>query len=175
MKKNVALSLIVLALVLMCLIFAFFINTWPFNNSSLNKTSSESNEAKTNQIDLNKPTQEQIDAGKEIKKDVTQSKDNDDFAAFIIDITQSNDNLLISTLIQDVTNEGVCKLTISDGSDKFETVVGTTAMPTTSSCKDFGVVISKTGLKTGVWRFNLSVEIGGKVSAFETTKMISDN
>jgi len=171
-KKIVAISFIILVLVLMYSILAFFANAWPFNNSGLNKKSLESNEIKTNQIDLNKPTQEQIDAGKDIKKDATQSENDGDFDAFIIDITQKNDVLLINTLIQDITNEGVCKLTISDGSNQFETAVGISAMPTTSSCKDFGIVISRTGLKFGKWQFRLSVTIDEKTVFFETEKII---
>lgn len=116
------------------------------------------------------PTNEEVDAGAEIKDEsVNGSKDgsSDTPAApipqengkskVIVSITSSNVNsgtLQVRALIEAVVSNGTCTLTLTKDDNTITKTSNTQALPSTSTCQGFDIPTSE--LSSGQWTLNLT-------------------
>lgn len=164
-KKPLVLALALAALILLTgIAAAYYFKLGPF---SLNSQSS---------INFDKPTEDQLKAGADIKKNtVKQDQDSDkvqpgsdpalapqpiegsdkkSIHAEITNTDQDDSSLRIRTLIQTVTNSGMCSLSMTgpDG-QTLNFTSDIQALPSSSTCKGFTIPLNQ--LSPGVWTIHL--------------------
>lgn len=147
----------------------------------------------TDQIDYNKPTNEQIQAGNDIKKEQIEnnskpsSGSNTDQSAstplpspsgqktsISMTITAANQNdtsFQIRSLISTVTNDGTCTLTLTQGTKTITKTAGVQAAANSSTCKGFDIPLGE--LSVGSWQAAIRFE--NNVTIAETSQKISIN
>ena len=123
-------------------------------------------------INLDKPTNEEIQTGNDIKNEVNGDNSQtgsdpalppeeitgSDNKSVNVEITASNieDSILrVRTLIQYVTATGNCTLTLTGPQQKVYTQTATVqALPSSSTCRGFDIALSN--LSSGEWKIELS-------------------
>lgn len=115
-------------------------------------------------IDNNPPTAEQKAAGELQKKTASETPTNNDLGISITDINTSADPISIRSVISGaISNNGVCTLSLAQGSVIVTKTADTYALPTSSTCKGFN--IAKSELSAGAWQVKLTVVINNKESS----------
>jgi len=116
-------------------------------------------------INLNPPTQDQIDSAQQIKEDsVNQSETpqapKEELAVTITAKNQNNSasTLQIRTLISSTVANGTCTLTLTKGDTVVTLNAGIQSGPSDSTCQGFDVPLSQ--LSTGQWSIKINVNSG---------------
>ena len=120
-------------------------------------TNLNNNEVKVNN---GATTQEQIEAGKQIKSN-SENTNSSIISASISSLTIDSDYVHIKSSISGaVSNSGTCKLSLTDVNTDIvvSKSANTYALPSSSTCMGFD--ISRTELSNGDWRASLTVSIG---------------
>jgi len=157
----ITLGLVVLAgLTLFALEYYHVINL--FNNQDTSVENSDQPK-----IDYNKPSQDQINTGNNIKNGSSDqtTPSNGDFTVSISSLTSDSDYLHLRALITGViSSSGTCELTIQDANGNVQKTlaVNTFAMPSYTTCQGFD--INKSELTKGNLKVILNVTINGKTS-----------
>lgn len=165
-KKMSKTPLVITAALIALLAVAALTYVYAFNGSILgwsnHKTSSNDNPSTS----LDKPTDEQIEAGSNIKENggtdkppgpVSQpgsSKQN--IEVFITAANQNGDTLQIRTQISAVVSTGQCTITLSNTGQVITKTADVQALASTSTCKGFDIPVSE--LSTGSWQATLIYE-----------------
>lgn len=158
-KKIVLLALIALILVGILTSYAFYFKVGPFSSNN------------NDSINLDKPTNEQVKAGDQTKKqtiDQVNEKDNNvgsdpalepeaiegsDKKTVNMEITAANQNnsiLQIRTLIQAIVSTGECTLSMKGPHGAtYAAKAEVQALASSSTCKGFDIPLEQ--LATGVW------------------------
>jgi len=114
------------------------------------------------------PTQEQIEAGKQIKQN-SSDKPVADFSATILSIITDGEYIRIRALINGViSNTGTCQIILTKSSQENSSItkmVNMYAMPSYSTCQGFD--INKSELGSGGWNAQLKVVVDGKSTTTE--------
>lgn len=153
-----------LIIVALCIIYLFLIRT---------PTGTDKDE-----IDYNKPSNEQIEAGTEIKKETveqdeeSQSNNSDEpassasFKTRITSTSAQSNSLRIRNVIDGIYQQGACSLVLTKGSQTVERSASVQPLPQNSTCKGFDIPLSE--LSTGQWQAKLTVEINNQVATTST-------
>ncbi|HET6746729.1 MAG TPA: hypothetical protein VFH06_01330 [Candidatus Saccharimonadales bacterium] len=163
---GIIIVLVVAGLATYVLAFKGTLFGWPHQNTSDNSTS------------YSKPSEEQIKAGNDTKKDTVDSESkpssgsNTDHptspdtpsqsgskTTVSMTITAANQNgsvFQLRSFISTITNSGTCTLTLTQGSRSVTKTAGVQAAASTSACKGFDVPVSELG--AGVWQASLHFE-----------------
>lgn len=159
--------------------YAFLGGQTPFSSKDEPTTQQE--------INLDTPTDEQIDDGNDTKEETLNPDktptNNDNVpveSSTLLTITAKNQlkdtsqNMLqIRAQIDSVDSTGTCTLTLSDGTNSITRTAGVQPQATVSTCQGFNVDINTAGLKTGTWSIKLSYtagDISGSASDTVTVK-----
>jgi len=181
--KNKISKKVVLIVVVILLIAAgiagYYYLQFSKNNTSPNTTGTQdTTEKKVNDINLNNPTNEQVQAGKDTKKDTVNNSTPDtptpSESSFNATITAANQNgslLQVRTLIDTLSTKGTCELTLSQGSKVVVKTADIQASANSSTCKGFDVPVSE--LSSGDWKLSLKVTIGTQTSTATKTVPVS--
>ena len=166
-KKMSKTPLIIAAALIALLAVAALTYVYAFNGSILgwsnHKTSS--NDKPSTNTNLDKPTDEQIKAGNDIKNENTDTspaplpQPGSDKQSVEVIITTPNQNagtLQVHTQISTVVNTGQCTLTLSRTGQKVTKTADVQALASTSTCKGFDIPVSE--LSTGSWQATLIYE-----------------
>lgn len=166
-KKMFKKPLIIVAAIMALLAVSALTYVYVFNGSTLDWDSHKTSSDDTPLTNLDKPTDEQIEAGEEIKRESVekneainenssdQSGEIGTVSVIITAAEQSSGQLVIRSLIQTVSNEGTCTLTLqkTDGTTVTKTA-GVQASASSSTCKGFDVPVSE--LSPGEWRITVN-------------------
>lgn len=113
-------------------------------------------------IDYNPPTEEQIQAGEEIKSQ-NQNLTTNDLGILISSKIQDGDTVKIRSIINGtVSNSGTCSISIRNNGSTYTATAPTSAMTSYSTCQGFN--ISKAELGSGDWIIDLPVTIDNNTS-----------
>jgi hypothetical protein len=163
-SKIIGITLVVLIVVAGAYTALAYSNNWfPFTKEQPAKN--------VNTVDLEPPTDEQVQTGKDIKDESIEAENAKPPTGTVdVSITAANQNgssLQVRTLIQATTNTGTCTLTLSNQGTKTVTkTAGLQAQSSTSTCAGFDVPVSE--LSSGTWNILVSFEnstINGKASS----------
>lgn len=169
-KKLIIVSgLVVLAL----LITLPFIYVYGFNGNLFGWTAKTSTNTVDESVDLNKPTDDQKEAGDRIKEEAVNEKpgsNNSDTPrepvqepgstksrvdTSITAASRNGDVFQIRTLISTL-DSGTCTLTLTKDGTNIVKTAGTQPLSNTSTCKGFDIPISE--LSSGSWQVGLTYE-----------------
>ncbi len=143
------------------------------------------NNESTVDVNLDKPTEEQIDAGKDAKLKTVQedqeakttdkeSGHDSSGSSFTTQITTKSvhsDTLQIRNVINGIFSQGTCKLTLTKGNEVVTKSADIQALPQSSTCKGFDIPLSQ--LSPGSWRVDLSVTIDNETVKASATVEVS--
>ena len=132
---------------------------------NFNTPKAATNTSSESDINYNAPTDEQKQAGDDIKKQNDQPTTNNDLGVLITSIVTNGDNIRVrNTISGAITNNGICTISINNSSNSksYEATAQTFAMTSYSTCQGFD--IPKSELGTGEWQIKLSATIDGKTS-----------
>jgi len=133
-------------------------------------------------INLDKPTNDQIKAGQDIKSNSVNSSPKTEptkgaSGKNIVDMTatsfsnKDNGMLRIQTIIQVIETSGSCTLTLAKaGQPTVTRTVDTQALASSSTCKGFDIPLSE--LSSGTWGLSISYESAASVSTFSKSVQI---
>lgn len=157
-SRRLIIPFIVVAMICIYFSGAYFANVWPFGG--------DREEPSDSTIDMNEPTDEQLQAGEDIKKQSVENPSSSDGTASGSDplpepekvegsdtssvhaeITAANQvesELLVRALIQTVSKTGMCSLTISNsGGQLYSAAAGVQALPNGTTCKGFDIPLDR--------------------------------
>jgi hypothetical protein len=122
-------------------------------------------------IDNTPPTDDQTNAGNDIKKGSLDNDNDSSETPDTIDVSVTAtpidaDTIHVQTIIQKVTNSGKCTLDIKKGSTALTYSSEVQASTKYSTCKGFTV----NNLAPGTWTITLTYS-SGSISAIDTTKV----
>lgn len=132
---------------------------------NFNTPKATTNTSSESDINYDAPTDEQKQAGEDIKKQNDQPTTNNDLGILITSIIPNGGNIRIrNTISGAITNNGTCVISITNSSTgkNYEATAQTFAMTSYSTCQGFD--IPKSELGTGEWQIELSATIDGKTS-----------
>ena len=113
-------------------------------------------------IDYNPPTEDQKQAGEDIKK-ANQTTISTTFSALITATNVSNDIVQIRTIINGiVSNDGVCELSLTKNDEVIIRTTNIYALPSSSTCQGFD--INRSELSAGTWSILLTVTINNEIT-----------
>lgn len=131
-------------------LFGWSAKTDSTGQKSSNNQDEENPDLPPTTIDENPPTDEQVDAGNDIKDGTNNSQQPTDTSLAITSAANDNGKLKIKTLINKVTASGSCSLQLTRGGDiRNYDNVDVQALPSYSTCKGFSVNVSD--LPSGTW------------------------
>ena len=144
-------------LLIVAITIIFSLNYKAIFNNSVQK-----NEDST--YDLSPPTEEQKQAGEDIKKQsLENTPTNNELGLSFSSTSQSGSQLKIKVAINGaITNEGTCDLKLEKDGQKVEQSKPTFALTSYSTCQGFDIETNE--LTKGDWNVTLSVTINDKVS-----------
>ncbi len=118
---------------------------------------------------LSPPTEEQKQAGEDIKKQTLENKStNNDLGLSFSSISQNDSQLKIKISISGaITNDGTCDLMLEKDSQQLKISKPTFALTSYSTCQGFD--INTTELSKGDWTLSLSVTVKDKASTINKT------
>lgn len=121
-------------------------------------------EADNSTIDYNPPTDEQKQAGENIKNQNTEtSTTNNDLGVSISSKTIEGNTLKLRSVINGaISSSGTCTVKLTSGNLSYTDSTPTFAMTSYSTCQGFN--ISTSDLGKGEWQIELSVTIDNKTS-----------
>lgn len=126
-----------------------------------------SSEKKVNDINLDSPTDQQVQTGNDAKKDtIDNSASTTSEAPFTATINTNQDDrsiLKVRSLISALSSSGTCELTLSQGDKIITKTAGIQAQASSSTCMGFDIPVSE--LSSGDWVLSLKVSIGAQTSA----------
>lgn len=157
-KRTLGALAIIFAIILIIVITVVF----SLNYKTMFNNGTQKNDDST--YDLSPPTQEQKQAGEDIKKQsLEETPTNNELGLSFSSINQSGGQLKIKVAINGaVTNVGTCNLTLGKDGQKIELSKPTFALTSYSTCQGFDI---ETGsLSKGDWDATLSVTIKDKTS-----------
>lgn len=139
-----------IALIAISLLAIYFIRLNPSNTSNKDSTN------------LNTPTNNEIKAGQDIKKNAVDNSNKSDSNKQTVLVSlngiQNNEQVIFDTLLQTISNEGQCTLIVTSGGQTVTKTATIFANPSSSSCRGFAVPISE--LPKGTWTATLNAVIG---------------
>lgn len=169
-KRKKIITLTAILLVVFAGIFLYFIlRPDPTVNTPATNIDTE-----TMEINYDEATDEQIEAGNEIKKQTVDSFDEQQsstqdtpeipstFSTQLTTATVQADILYVRNEIEGIHTEGTCKLTLTKNSSVVTLSSGLQALPKSSTCKGFNVPVSD--LSPGVWSIKIEVTINSQTS-----------
>jgi multidrug efflux pump subunit AcrB len=119
-------------------------------------------------INLNPPTEEQKQAGEDIKEKNIQEESNKlinnilGISITYIDASASDFISISSVITGAITNSGTCSLSLTKGDYVINKEASTYALPSSSTCMGFD--IEKSELSNGTWKVELSVTVNDQTS-----------
>lgn len=129
---------------------------------SNNENSRAGTEGIPQKINYDPPTEDQVDAGVEIKEQATSDTpqpNSNSFEVIVSAANQNNPNLQIRALIQAVlSQDATCKLTLSKGQRTVIKSANVQPLANSSTCKGFDVPLSE--LEPGTWSLQILVASG---------------
>lgn len=189
-KQNHKKSIIVAVISLVLLTGSVLAYIYVFNGSLLGWE--KPRPAKVNDVDYNKPTTEQQDAGKDIEsrnssddpnqvgsdKAPQSSSNGNTKAETAVTVTSSGQNgnvLQVRALISALANSGTCTITLTNKTNTVTKTAQVQSLPSSSTCKGFD--IPTTELSVGNWQYSLLFEnetmkgsTGGSVTIQQVTQ-----
>lgn len=174
LRNSIIISSIILVIALLGVSYMYAKKVGIFSPESTSQQTQD-------KINLNPPTNEQLQAGSDAKKQTIENSQNaankpspTTKQTVAVTITASNvagDNLSIRTLIDKVSNTGTCTLTMTaEGQATIVKTADVQALPSGATCKGFDIPLSElSGSKT--WNVQIeyvSAEVSGK-----TTKVVN--
>lgn len=134
---------------------------WPKNQSE-NTSNSDTSTTQDQETNTTPPTQEQIDAGNNAKKETVENSDPttppDTTASLPVTITAANQNdstFNIRVLIDELINSGTCTLKLTQGSSTVTKTASVQALPEAATCQGFDIPVSE--LASGSWQLTITV------------------
>jgi len=131
-------------------------------------------------INLDAPTQEQLDAAQQKKEDsLTNDQVNQQPTSSLgVTITASNQNntsslLQIRTLIDAITRSGTCSLTLQQGAVIVSRSADIQAGPSNSTCKGFDIPLAE--LSAGTWSLTVEATSGNATGKATSQVVINAN
>lgn len=155
---------IIPAIIILSLAGGYIVWRQQFKQAETNQNK-EIEEATTpeTKIDLNPPTEEQVEIGQDIKEHVNEKTQSTIFSITITSAGIHGDLLQIRAVVNGaISNDGVCDLTLTGPSGTIEKTAKTYALASYSTCQGFD--INRTGLSPGKWTINLTVTIDGETA-----------
>lgn len=155
-KKYVIIAAILLAVIFGYIAVAYTIKSYPFNNRD-DQTLEDSTSKKVNEVNYDKPSSDQEQAGIQAKKEAEERELDPGISTpegathlAITSHNQQNGLLELRTTISTTDESGRCILTFKkSGSTTITQEVGVQNMGSYSVCKGFD--INTTGLAKGEW------------------------
>jgi hypothetical protein len=114
-------------------------------------------------VNLDKPTNEEIDTGRKVKQDTINSAKNTDSQQpsddpLTITLSDIGDVLRIRTRLTTVTSEGSCDLTLSNGQQTLvQASVGLQPLSNYTTCKGWDIPVDT--LSSGKWTTTVTAHI----------------
>lgn len=172
-KKKLLISLLVVVFALILyLLSAYAYKFWPFSASTTLRT-----EEGTNVVNYDAPTEEQTNAGTEIKEKLATNTTNEDNSSnsntipVTISSVQPGETVYIRALIGKVTSTATCKLNMSGPEGRnYTATVPVQAMASTSTCQGFNIPMS--ALTAGDWKITILVSDGSSSGEVSTEKKL---
>lgn len=177
-KKILLIGYIFLLLVAGILVYSYINKGGIFaNQESVGKTEGT--------IDLNRPTKQQIQAGKDVKStsalnsnkdtsrtDDTTSTGKNNVGVILSSVNQSSGTLVVRTLINKVTTFGVCTLSMTNDrtADRVSVNSRVQALPSSTTCQGFEVPLNSLS-SSKTW--NLKITFSDDSSQGEVSMEIS--
>lgn len=122
-------------------------------------------------INYKAPSQDQVDAGSQIKRAVVENNQNtgqnNNISVRITLVSVESDVVHIRNTIEGVHQEGMCKLILSKKGQTVKKTADIQPLPQNSTCKGFDIPVSE--LSSGTWQVELNVMINN-----ETTRATTD-
>lgn len=146
-------------------------------NSLYNNTSGSSQE----EVNYDKPTSDQIEAGKEAKQKTIESSEsentsndpklnnsstnsnNKSLETYITAASVEGETLYLRNEISGIYSVGTCKLTLTKGSSTVTRTAGVQPLPKSSTCRGFNIPVSS--LSAGQWNIRLDVTIDDETAS----------
>lgn len=126
------------------------------------------NAADSSIINLDPPTEEQKQAGEDIKKTTNEYNTNNELGLSFGSINQINDQLKVKITISGlVSNNGLCNLKLQKDNQSFEYTKPTFALTSYSTCQGFDIDIKD--YSRGEWIITLLVSTNDKSSTINKT------
>lgn len=159
-KAGTKLVIIFLVLALLASGYLLWHRFYKQPNTGQTETSDKTSESEP-KIDLEQPTDEQVDAGIDIKE---SDKNITETANFSVIITSNNINdelLTIRTLIAgQISNQGACVLTLINTNKIVTKTAKTVAMSSYSTCQGFDIGLNELRPYGSKWAIQLKVTVG---------------
>lgn len=157
---------VVFSLAILGLAFVLTCDLLGYSKILINNTPQDENSSST--IDYNPPTDEQKQAGEDIKNQNIESTTNNDLGISISSKTVDKDVLKIRAIINGAaSNSGSCTIKLTNGNLSFTDSTPTFAITSYSTCQGFD--INTSDLSQGNWQIELSVTINEKTSTINDT------
>lgn len=171
-RKTAKKPFFIAAGVLALIVIATLTYVFAFNGSILGWNNHNASPKSGSSTNLDKPTDGQVQAGSDIKKEnldkangdsdtppapVTQPGSDKKSVEIIITAANQNNNVLqIRTQIATVTSTGKCTLTLSKAEQTVTKTADIQPLASTSACKGFDIPVSE--LSLGSWQATLTYE-----------------
>lgn len=159
-KNNYTTPVAIVAMLAISLVVVYFNHnnisqlftvTTDFSNHEYNEQSLIENE-----VNLDPATEQQVEDGQSIKEkslDPEQEK-NTNTTDLTLTATQTDSLVRIGSIISQITNEGICKLTLTNQNKSVSLTSEVQSLSSYSTCKGFDIEKSK--LSPGTWNINLT-------------------
>lgn len=156
--------IIVLILALLLIGGGFAVYAYRVNQQQAAQDTSSQEEKRLNDISLDPPTEEEIKAGNETKKQTTENEGQPttppDTLNVTLTATNKNGELFqVRSLISKLSSGGTCELKMTKDSAVITKTASVQALASSSTCQGFDVPISE--LSSGTWKLILTVTIDG--------------
>lgn len=181
-KKHKTRIIIAVSLIAVALVAAgLFVYSKYFYVNKTNQTNSP-----TNSVNYDEATKEQLDAGTNIKNNVSDGSGTDQVAdptpiegstkknvqVTFTAVSQSETTIQIRARIDAIENTGICTLTLtSEGQSTVTRTANTQSLASISTCKGFDVPLSE--LPAGIWQALISYDSATLIGS--ATKTITIN
>lgn len=165
-------KLIITCSVVVILLIAALVYFIPLKGSLFgwqpNKSNNETTEREVNDVNLDKPTENELQTGEDIKNNSINnpgpqdnSQNTPQATVTVTAANVSNNTVQIRALIDGVINDAACEIIFSQGSATKTYAASTQALSSTSTCQGFDIPSSDLG--AGTWAFTISVKRGATV------------
>jgi cytoskeletal protein RodZ len=154
-KKIIVYVVVVVAIIIGAFGYRLWLDTQTTDQSQHNDSQTS---RRINSVDLNPPSNSEVQAGIEKKKDALEDNDTPTSDTVGVTITSANQNdplIQIRTLIDYVGSEGSCELTMIHDTHTVTKKTTIQTLSNSSTCAGFDVPLSE--LSTGTWTIRVAV------------------
>lgn len=174
-KRPLVIASVIVGILVLASAAAVIVVSQMANNNDRSNTPSDI-VAPESEINLDAPSQEQLDAAQQQKEDslTNDQTDQQPTSSLGVTITASNQNnassrLQIRTLIDAVLGSGSCTLTLQKGSVIVSRSANIQAGPSNSTCEGFDVPLTE--LSAGTWSITVEAT-SGNASGKATSQVV---